>query len=341
LKDDEAVCFNNGEGMLDLHMADCKATKGKIPWRWITSPSGVAEVADRMRWWFIETWENDLFKAGRASLLDPVAAQNADEAAAKAAATAAMPADKDTTAAASGGPSQEIKPDVVVEPPAPALSPVPPPATTPTPVPVPIPPVASKPKEDVAQNIKKAANKVPTDPNLRTTPAPIVEAGAKEPEGTPRGGGAEVNKTAQPAAASPDDDAWSAGQTITPAEISKQAAAYRELLATNPFLLVDYSDFIGLERARANAKQRTEIPAEDQAMVGPNGSVGGNISLVKEAAENEGSRKDMFRVPADLLADDPAGELAKRTISGLPGNAPAPEALKNAAKETRGMWNSV
>jgi hypothetical protein len=126
---------------------------------------------------------------------------------------------------------------------------------------------------------------------------------------------------------------------VSPAELAKQEKAYQELMESNPFLMVAYDDFAGLDRSRANARQKSNIPAEEQALVGPRGIVGGNPAVVAEVSKSEGSSKaDLFRVPADLSGGDPAGELARRTVDGLSGRAPAPEKLKDTAKETRDSW---
>jgi hypothetical protein len=337
LRDDEAICFNKGKGLLKQEMGGCKAMKGKIPWRWITAPEGNAEIADRMRWWFCETWENDIFNSGRASLLDPTPAAPVVAAVAvvPAVASAAPPAQAQSSNAAGGGPGQTIA--------APAIAPVVPAA--------PATPAERRSPEDMAADVANAAASKPLASNLlATTPIIAVGSGPTAPAAPPLPPGPVSSKkrpnevkngsTLDPgnSAANPEQKRRDT-ESVSPAEIAKQEKAYQELMESNPFLMVAYDDFAGLDRSRANARQKSNIPAEEQALVGPRGIVGGNPAVVAEVSKSEGSSKaDLFRVPADLSGGDPAGELARRTVDGLSGRAPAPEKLKDTAKETRDSW---
>ena len=407
LKEDECVCFNKGEGMLDMHMADCKAVKGKIPWRWITSDDGVEEIADRMRWWFCETWENEIFNQGRMAMLDPIIGtpSPANGSAIQSMASIATPTAPPTPAtpppatppANAGGNQPTLKPqtqsappaspptppakqletpppspapkeqpraEVPLPPPAPTppkveqkAQPPPPPASAQTPEPAKVPPSPpQKPAEPteagkVADMMRRVSD-LPLDPKLRMGPHPVMDVARGDPKkiesrppsgqntATPPGVQTKPLTTdSTPVKAPNGADTGNNEETITPAEIARQEAAYQELLATNPFILVDYKDFAGLDQSRQAARQRSEVPAEDRQAVGPGGSVGGNTDLVKKAAAAEGAKADTFRVPTDLLAGDPAEELLRRTVSSLPGTALAPDGLKSEAKETRGKWS--
>lgn len=350
LKEDEAICFNNGEGMLDMHMGDCKALKGKVPWRWITSDKGVAAIADRIRWWACETWENDIYESGRTGLLDPVGAPFVVT---PPVAVAPLPLAPQPPVDSAG-----------------SVPPSPPPATSPPPStppssggggPTPSTAVVDEPQHK-ASPLRAVDTDKPLTPGLNFRERPIVLAGpsngpspvpAQAQQSTPTihaapavpvANQAPVENAAESltvntaeAAALPAEEGV---QVVTPAMIAKQETAYKELLENNPFLMVSYEDFAGLDRSRLAARQKTAIPVEETALTGSTGVVGGNENILKKAANTEGPKADVFRAPLDLLAADPLVEMARRTVSGISGTSPAPDSVKSAHAQ-KATWGTL
>ena len=330
LKEDEAICFNKGQGMLKQNMGSCKAMKGKIPWRWITAPEGVAEITDRMRWWFCETWENDIFNSGREGLLDCIPGTSTTKPVEPSKPAVALASEESPPASPASVGGKPIHINLGED------------AGVPT-----------KPQErtaeQMAEDVKNSAKNLKTNPEILVD-SPIINvrvASGKKmilPEGENTPSSKETNSLA-PVAATPSVPAEikpKDPEGITPADIVKQVKAYQELLEQNPFMMVNYEDFAGLDRSRANARQRTEIPSEERAVVGPNGMIGGNMTVVKDVHRREGNaRADVYRVPVDIAGADPGGELAKRTIAGLNGMLSAPESIKKAARESRDTWGAL
>lgn len=329
LKEDEAICFNKGQGMLKQNMGNCKAMKGKIPWRWITAPEGVAEITERMRWWFCETWENDIFNSGRQSLLDCVPGSSTAKAAESVSASPAV-ASEDSKPIGSGSVAGgNLSQNKLGEDSSGTKK------------------ATERSAEEIAEAVKSSAKTLKTNPDLLVD-SPIInvrlsnERKVIQPDGETKVLSEDPTSPAlgAPAPTAPSVDIKPKDpEDISPAEILKQEKAYKELLEQNPFLMVNYEDFAGLDRSRANAKQKSEIPEEERVIVGMNGLIGGNAAVVKVANHLEGNaRADMFRVPADMAAGDPVSELAKRIVGSVSGKVLAPETLKKAALESRENW---
>ena len=384
LKNDEAICFNKGEGLLDVGMGDCKAMKAKIPWRWITSDAGAAIIADRMRWWFCEVWENDLCNAGRTGLMDtggpeivddplPVLPLESDPDGVlpQAVIPAAPPSTAPQAAVAPTAPlsgtatpppaSGAAQPPAAPPPSAPPAS-APPAASAPSVPPGPPPPPATSgapPASGLQQKredppVTKTIDagdllaKAGQHPLGKMTPPggdlPVqvdsVKDGKDPSSGTPlRAAPIPPNTDAAPTAEAPPPSAPAGEKKLTPAELAKQERAYKELIEGNPFLLVTYEDVAGVEKSRALARQRSEMPPEDVAVTASGGMVAGNKGIVRDAAEKAGAKADTFRAPADLVDANSAGaELNRRTVEAISGKLAAPDAVKTAAGSLKEEW---
>ena len=204
------------------------------------------------------------------------------------------------------------------------------------------PTVESPSPADLLKAVQNASATKPLAPNLQAA-TPLLAVGFREkphqePASKPVVAAAPPQQDAPVAEAekkvrSPD--------TITPAEIAKQEKAYQDLLEANPFLLVEYRDVAGLEQARANAKQKRNVPAEEQAVVGQRGIIGGNSAVIRQVNTTEGrAHSDPYRVPVDLATADPVANLARRTVDTLNGHVATPEQVKHAAQTTRTAWGN-
>lgn len=231
LPEDEAVVFNKGEGM-----ADNKAVKGRVPFRWITSPDAKGPIADRMRWWFVEVWENQIEAEGRGSLLDPIpagkgkvqappgvgTAPSASAAAAQPPPEAPQPAVADQTPAPKA--PKEPAPSA---PPVPSSAPPPPPAAA-SALPPP-PPPAPAPSES-RPSPPRSMGTIDWNAKPSTTPVrtPAVQPVAIGPaNATPQAPAVQVAPANRPDG--------TATPTITPRDVQRQAEAYRRLQRSDAF----------------------------------------------------------------------------------------------------------
>jgi len=167
-----------------------------------------------------------------------------------------------------------------------------------------------------------------------------VKDGKDPSSGTPlRAAPIPPNTDAAPTAEAPPPSAPAGEKKLTPAELAKQERAYKELIEGNPFLLVTYEDVAGVEKSRALARQRSEMPPEDVAVTASGGMVAGNKGIVRDAAEKAGAKADTFRAPADLVDANSAGaELNRRTVEAISGKLAAPDAVKTAAGSLKEEW---
>lgn len=300
LPDDEAIVFNNGQALRNAGLGGCPAIRGKVPWRKITSDDGIIAIADRMRWWAVENWENELFAINESSILDhDVHPKNADSDS-KSDTVSSSESSKPAPTGQSGVGDEGTLP------------------TTET---------ASPSETNAVQSDhpeSPTTTSHPLNPNLQVPGGAILLTGLSAPTIKAQAATPEVHQD-------PDDKvlpAQAAAPTmITPAQIEAQEKAYQELVAANPFLLVEYRDNASIGRSVAGARQSHSVISKETKLVGAGGHVGGNTTAIEKVTERD-RLDDIYRTPADMLDDSPLDEMARRTVGALPGNDRAPDGLK-------------
>lgn len=326
LSEDEAIVFNNGEGLKGAEIGTTSALKGKVPWRFITSPEGVAAIADRMRWWFVENWENELHAAKRSSFLDPHPSATGTQGSAPASVVEALPVGASAGLETNPVPSSASSP----------LSASTPLAQTPTADSLEQAKISSNP------NVSTQVQMPPLDPSVvlpgrglaAITPLPpeAVRTESSETASEPP----KIDPT-KPDAGQSNTVTSPASGAITPGQIMAQEAAFRTLVEANPFSLIEYSETAGVQRSvQAAVKGYSEVLRSEHRLVGEGGSVGGNEKLLRP---NVDTTPGMTTVP-EIPVSSPLEQIARRTVAANNGNARMPSAARRDAPATRAGWGA-